>query len=1349
MQGEGESNIFGSIFPTRRWSGDAEREQLISQASPTFDQPTTSRQDNYGSLENPRRRTLRASDPEMANMVVRKNKESPKIRTALSAGHLENLETTSDSSSEDSFEFHGASDAANAHYAVIHLNDEDLHIWAYKLCLWKAILMYLFSFATLGIVRLVLYWYPKLYVHCTSNKSTMAESDYMLVRDDHQNLAFRKIRIAKPPSNDFLSMPVGKGKMVSVSSLRYFTYRKLCYVWHPTESRFSTTDQLENDLPLGYFHDCWDGQKGLTEAEVQRRLTVYGKNLIEVKLKPIIVLLFKEVISPFYIFQVFSVLVWYSDDYEYYASIIVLMSVCSIVMDIFQIRRQEKKLRAMVHSEDVVEVVRDGGKVKKVSSSSLVPGDVILIPPRGCILQCDAVLMNGTVILNESMLTGESVPVTKVALPEPEDDKHREYEFSLKEHSKHILFCGTSVLQTRFYGGKPVQAIVLRTAYLTLKGQLVRSIMYPKPVDFRFTKDLFRFVGFLSMIAMVGFGYTIAVMIMRGSALKKIILRSLDIITIVVPPALPAAMSIGIFAAQMRLRAKQIFCISPSTINTCGAINVVCFDKTGTLTEDGLDFHCLRAVYEEPRQLQAVREEAHEPVFGEELYEFHRDELPHDGELVKAVATCHSLTRIENELCGDPLDLILFNKTNWIIDESPTDDQIEETALFDMLQPTVIRSPAGHFGSNEPETEMAVIRQFTFSSSLQRMGVIVHNPNEPGRSMHLYVKGAPEIVASLCRPESVPSSYDNVVNHYAQHGYRLIAVASRKLDLSYAKAQKVKRDVIECDLRMLGVIVMENRVKTQTCPVIGQLNKARIRTVMVTGDNVLTAMSVARECGIIRPYKRTFLLEHGGVMGDGRVHLSLRQSASASDELNEFEESSTTVDPECGHLVDSSYQLAITGPTFAAICDDYPELLDKLICVCDVYARMSPDQKQLLINTLQEVNYTVAMCGDGANDCAALKAAHAGISLSEAEASIAAPFTSKIPDIRCVPMVIREGRAALVTSFGVFKYMAGYSLTQFITIMQLYWLNTNLTDFQFLYIDLGLITLVALFFGYTPSCEKLDSTPPPTRLLSLASALSIIGQLFIIAGFQLFVFIYTAMQPWFIPYAMPMGDDVEDRRSMQGTAIFCVSTFQYITLAIIYSKGHPYRKPLFSNRPLCFSLIILSLISAWITVNPPDFLSSWLEFDPIPYFENRLFLLMIAILSGLCSYLFENYVIEHVILGVRERRKKRQQIVADSSDAPRFERILNSIGSEPQWIRNLTTAGLRSEPSLFTPTHNKFRRIEALNSTQEDRQSLNSGLVVLRSPNNDSFASGHPDLNSPSTDRSSAVLLPSNSQLNV
>lgn len=107
----------------------------------------------------------------------------------------------------------------------------------------------------------------------------------------------------------------------------------------------------------------------------------------------------------------------------------------------------------------------------------------------------------------------------------------------------------------------------------------------------------------------------------------------------------------------MRLRAKQIFCISPSTINTCGAINVVVFDKTGTLTEDGLDFHCVRAVYPTPK-IPGDRKDGHDVEFGNELSEFHLDELPRNGELVKAVASCHSLTRIDNVLCGDPLDLV-------------------------------------------------------------------------------------------------------------------------------------------------------------------------------------------------------------------------------------------------------------------------------------------------------------------------------------------------------------------------------------------------------------------------------------------------------------------------------------------------------------------------------------------------------------------------------------------------------------------------------------------------------------------------------------------------------------------
>lgn len=145
----------------------------------------------------------------------------------------------------------------------------------------------------------------------------------------------------------------------------------------------------------------------------------------------------------------------------------------------------------------------------------------------------------------------------------------------------------------------------------------------------------------------------------------------------------------------------------------------------------------------------------------------------------------------------------------------------------------------------------------------------------------------------------------------------------------------------------------------------------------------------------------------------------------------------------------------------------------------------------------------LAMCGDGANDCGALKAAHTGISLSEAESSVASPFTSKNPDITCVLNIIKEGRAALVTSFGIFKYMAAYSLCQFVSVMILYSIDSNLTDMEFLYIDLFIISAFAFFFGRTEAYSgKLVKQTPLNSLISFSPVLSLLLQMAIVIFFQ-------------------------------------------------------------------------------------------------------------------------------------------------------------------------------------------------------------------------------------------------------
>lgn len=133
---------------------------------------------------------------------------------------------------------------------------------------------------------------------------------------------------------------------------------------------------------------------------------IYGLNEIVVTVQSVLQILFQEVLEPFYIFQVFSLVIWTLDSYYYYASCIIIMSALSLTSSVIQTRRNQKQLRDTVQGTDSVNICRGGELYEKIESSQLVPGDIIEVPSFGCIMQCDAVLISGNVIVNESMLTG-------------------------------------------------------------------------------------------------------------------------------------------------------------------------------------------------------------------------------------------------------------------------------------------------------------------------------------------------------------------------------------------------------------------------------------------------------------------------------------------------------------------------------------------------------------------------------------------------------------------------------------------------------------------------------------------------------------------------------------------------------------------------------------------------------------------------------------------------------------------------------------------------------------------------------------------------------------------------------
>ncbi|XP_055864481.1 polyamine-transporting ATPase 13A3-like [Biomphalaria glabrata] len=1162
----------------------------------------------------------------------------------------------------------------------VNYGEEDqMEIVPYRINKCKVYLTYIGYFLTCGVVRLVLYWLPYLMLWATHSKCSLAKAEKILLVDKFHSRHVvtvqtmtregTGVKIKKPKKAIFKKHEINLKPENDNTLIRFFVCKRVKYIWNSELSTYIPLKGLDEGYRQSYFHNT----EGLTSLEQSKRHVLYGRNSIAVHVTPIMILLVREVFSPFYIFQLFSMCLWYAEDYWIYATCIFVMTTLSIILQIYQTRKFERALRNTVSSTNINTVLRSDGSYEDIASEELVPGDVIEIPRFGCDMQCDAVLITGNCIVNESMLTGESVPVTKTPLPNTTGMKsENDPEVTIKTHSRHILFCGTHVIQTRFYGNQKVKAVVLRTGFSTSKGELVRSIMYPKPVDFKFQRHSYYYVMFLSFIAILGFIYTVILMVQNEELVSDIILRALDLITIAIPPALPAALAVGIVFSQRRLKVKDVYCISPRGINVCGTINAVCFDKTGTLTEDGLDMH---GVVE-------VKNSKFSPILRDTTH-------LHNGDLLFGMACCHSLTIIDNEIIGDPMDLIMFNATNWILEEPGPDE-----TRFDMMIPTIVRPSTQHKGSLDilNNIELGIVRQFPFSSSLQRMSVVTRRLG--AKNFDLYVKGSPEMITSLSKPETIPQNFHQVLQSYTQHGYRVIALASKQLSskLNYVKVQRINREQVEHNLTFLGLLVMENRLKPQSAPVICELNDADIRTIMVTGDNMLTALSVARECKMVDLGERIILVQaYPPQAGQSEVSLEF---VYADDANTKVEQAFTLQEHKIQMIEDHQrFHFALTGKTWAVIRQYRPDLLEKIVVKGTVFARMGPDQKGQLVQVLQDVGYYVGMCGDGANDCGALKTAHMGISLSEAEASVASPFTSKTPNIECVPNVIKEGRAALVTSFGVFKYMACYSLTQFISVLILYWIDANLTDPEFLYVDFFLITTFSISFSQTGPYDELVVDRPLVSLLSPSPILSILTQMTYVTAFQTFMYFYVQAQPWFIPF---VDNDEEDYNCQENAAVFLISAYQYITLAVVFAKGAPFRKSIFSNWWLILNLIVAIGATAWINIYPTENFADLLELNVLPSIKYRSFIIGLAFIQFVLAYITEKFLIDNESL-----RRKLSSCLKGCSQDLAYHKIESDIEGDPNW----------------PPVSDKqvdlaemFQRLESLHQGSQNIEELKSSL---------------------------------------
>nr|XP_025867796.1 cation-transporting ATPase 13A2 isoform X6 [Vulpes vulpes] len=940
-------------------------------------------------------------------------------------------------------------------------------------------------------------------------------------------------------------------------TLRYYLFRGQRYIWIESQQAFCQASLLDNGRTCEDVHrSC----SGLSLQDQAVRKTIYGPNVISVPVKSYPQLLVDEALNPYYGFQAFSIGLWLADRYYSYALCIFLISTASICLSLYKTRKQSQTLRDMVQLSARVCVCRPGGEEEWVDSSELVPGDCLVLPREGGLVPCDAALVAGECVVNESSLTGESVPVLKTALPEGP------VSYCPETHRRHTLFCGTLVLQARAFVGPHVLAVVTQTGFCTAKGGLVSSILHPRPIDFKFYKHSMKFVAALSVLALLGTVYSIFILHRNRVPLNEIVIRALDLVTVVVPPALPAAMTVCTLYAQSRLRSQGIFCIHPLRINLGGKLQLVCFDK--------------------------------------------------------------------------------------VLEEGPAADSAFGTQVLAVMRPPL--QEAQLQGREEPLVPVSILNRFPFSSALQRMNVVVAWPG--AAQPEAYVKGSPELVAGLCNPETVPADFAQMLQSYTAAGYRVVALASKPLPIvpSLEAAQQLSRDAVERELSLLGLLVMRNLLKPQTTPVIQALRRTRIRTVMVTGDNLQTAVTVAQGCGMVGPRERLVIIhatppERGQPASLELLPLESPTAVNGAKDPDQAASYTMEPDPRSSHL-------ALSGSTFGVLMKHFPKLLPKILVQGTVFARMAPEQKTELVCELQKLQYCVGMCGDGANDCGALKAADVGISLSQAEASVVSPFTSSMASIECVPMVIREGRCSLDTSFSVFKYMALYSLTQFISVLILYTINTNLGDVQFLAIDLVITTTVAVLMSRTGPALALGRARPPGALLSVPVLSSLLLHVVLVAGVQLGGYFLTVAQPWFVPLnkTVPAPDNLPN---YENTVVFSLSGFQYLILAAAVSKGAPFRRPLYTNVPFLLALALLGSILAGLLL-VPGLLQGPLALRNIADTCFKLLLLGLVAFNFVAAFVLESVLDQCLPACLRRLRPKK-------ASKKRFKQLERELAEQP------------------------------------------------------------------------------------
>lgn len=857
----------------------------------------------------------------------------------------------------------------------------------------------------------------------------------------------------------------------------------------------------------------------------------------------------------------------------------------------------------------------------------------------------DILLMSGTCVVNEAILTGESIPQSKFP---PSSDTNEILQPLLPAHRPHILFCGSNVVQLqqgdRTARGKMYSpphgggvGLVMRTGFCTQKGELLRSISCCGDSVSVNNKEALAFMGVLLVFAVAASSYVLNNSWSSGKTTHfKLLMRCIMIITTVIPPELPIELSMAVTARMKSLMQVGVFCTQPFRLPYAGRVGICIFDKTGTLTSDDLQLQCVVAAADVPVKSR-----------------WNLSSQDIDAMSATVLTGCHSLITVDGRIEGHPEEKAAAVRCGL---------QLRGDKSFDSIR----------------QVNVERLKMFPFNSGLARMSVIATVSTKRERSISVLVKGAPETIKPLL--SSVPAEYDACYQAAAAQGGRVLALAFKALEGSQGNCLNLSRDDAESSLVFAGFAILCSPMKLRSLDTIKQLVAAGERVVMSTGDHPLTACHVSRVLGIAPLACAILDVKEGGRGGDLDSRLrwqwpALDQKDSAFS-LHAQEEGSIQKMAE-------KFDLCVTGSALSAMRRDEEKLgqgfMDCLVEKTRVFARVTPDQKEYVVRVLNDRGHVTMMCGDGTNDVGALKQSHCGVGLLArdendlstyrplrpqpifnfnrnsrgqnvhrrhddthvelGDASIASPFTSHVGSVVSCVDIIRQGRGSLVTTIEIYKIIALNCLVNAFVLSVLFLDGVKFGDFQMT--ASGLISVI-IFMLVTQAkpMDQLASYRPPASIFTMYFWVSVLSQ------FSVHLYAVLAASDLVKTSAQVAQEDLDLDSTFKPNALnsvmFLVAmSIQNITFAMNY-QGRPFVASFFDYKPLLFAVTTSFVLTLAVMFEISPALNSLLEFAPFPSAEFRMQLVKIILADMAATVAVESAV--HLLLYKRACASKSDKL---------------------------------------------------------------------------------------------------------